>query len=181
MNTFLPTIAIMTAVQTWMKAAVLTPASAPNPAVNLVEDCQFYSSPDLVRAFQELKSFKNRICLIIPSYDHYQETREGNSLKIHCVRQFTLLLCDRDVGNRQKASTGDPADPAHPGVLAMKDYVENNLIALNFDFLPALLVLHPLEGQPFKLVDKDRTDLAGRLGWLMTWQADAGDRVFTIR
>jgi len=179
-NDYLGTVDIMQAMQDFLIGLVLVPQAGDTPAVPLFENVQFYSSPDLVKAFQELRSFQNRVCLIIPSGEEYTDERQGNSLTVHCTRILELLICDRDQGKRQQASTGS-GDPAHPGVLVMKDLLENQLIAQNFSFAPRLLRTRPQSGQPFKLVDKDRANLPGRLGWQMTWHVDAGDRVFTCR
>jgi hypothetical protein len=178
---FLSHAAIMTAIQTWMKAQVLVPSTPSTPAVNLFDDVQFYSQPNLLLAMQELKTFKNRICLIVPTFDEYQYQMSGASVEVHVEREFIFLFCDKDVGFRQKASTGDPNDPAHPGVLALAEYLENNLICQNFNFLPVLLRLRPVNGEAFIMQDKTRADLAGRLGWKMLWRAGAADQVFSVR
>ncbi len=169
---FLQTIDLMAALKAALEAIELA------PGVKLFDRVDYFSSPNLLNAFDELRIFKRRVCLIVPSADDYTNRVEGASLTTNTTREFILLLADRDYGVRQRAQIGDSDDPIEkPGVLRMKDKLEAELLGSDLGNSPRLVALRPTEGQAFVLQGKDRDEAAGREGWQMTWIADAGDAI----
>lgn len=176
---FISTLAIMQAMKTFLAALPLVDGA---PDVKLFDKVEFYSMPNLVKGLEELRLFKKRICLIIPSGDDFENELQGGDLHCEATYDFELLIADRNYGKRQDAATGDDVGPnTNPGVVAMKDIVVEKLFGQSLGFLPRRLNLRPVGGQALLLTAKERDDASGREAWQMTWSADAGDRVAKTR
>jgi hypothetical protein len=79
---------------------------------------EFYDAEDLGSAFEELRIYGDRICLIIPSGDDWESEELNGALISKPKRQFLLLISDRNPAGRMKGLTGDGT---RPGVLTLKD------------------------------------------------------------
>jgi hypothetical protein len=180
MNTFLSTLDLMAAMKTFIASIDLSPAipaeppDEPTPAVKLFDAVHPYATPNLLQALEDLLEFDDRVCLIIPSGDDFSERRNGRLIEISCVREFELLIADRDYGDRQAAATG--SDDA-PGVIRMKDLLVEKMLGEDLGFAPRLARSRPAAGQPLLLQGKERDALAGRNAWQMTWRLDAGEMI----
>ena len=174
-NEFIPTIDIMAALKTFLAAIVLTPAEGETPEVKLFDKVEFYTMPNLVKALEDLRIFKQRVCLIVPSGDEFDNEVEGRQLTSDADYEFVLLMADRDYGRRQDASTGDDK---RPGVIRIKDIVIKELLGENLGFAPRRLNFRPIDGGPVLLSEKQREEASGREAWQITWQCDAGTCVF---
>jgi hypothetical protein len=167
-NTFISTLELLGRVKARL---VAMEASAGVPLFDKVE---FYAQPNIVKALEELRLFKQKICLIVPSGDDYESEFAGVDVRSEVTREFVLLFSDRDYGKRQDASTGDEK---RVGVIAMKDAIEENLLGQNLDYNPRMIRLRPMTGEAVLLSDKDKDRLTGREAWSMTWQASGGRKI----
>lgn len=171
MNTFIPTLTLMGQVKTLLTALQLS------PGVALFDKVEVYSTPDLVKARRELLLFDNRLCLIIPSGNDYENKFAGKEVQTEVKREFVLLLTDRDFSKRKNAALGSGSDT--PGVVKMNDLVEAALLGQNLGQSPVMLRMHPLNSEAFQLVGESEEQSTGRAAWQMTWQCSGGRMVVT--
>src|SRR5688572_21331605 len=111
-NTFIPTLELLDKVKTLLAALETA------PGVKLFDKVEFFAHADIVAALEDLRIFKQKVCLIVPSGDSYENAEAGTDLRSEVQREFVLLFADRDYGKRQDASTGDAT---RKGVIYMKD------------------------------------------------------------
>lgn len=162
---FIPTLELLAKVKT--RLAALNSA----PATLLFEKVEFYAHSDLVAALEDLRIFKQRVCLIVPSADSYESQNSGTEIQTEADREFVLLFADRDYGRRQDASSGDAQ---RVGVIGMKDIIEGDLLGANLDYNPRLLRLRPVAGEPVLLTSAEKDRVSGREAWAQTWRYCAG-------
>jgi hypothetical protein len=167
-NTFIPTLELLGKVKTLLAALETAPGT------KLFEKVEYYSAADLVSALEELRIFKQRVCVIVPSANQYESEMSGTENHLKCWREFVLIFSDRDYGRRQDASTGDAE---RVGVVAMNDFIEENLAGQNLGYKPRLLNMHPLDGEAVALTKAQKEILSGRSVWSMTWRACAGRKI----
>jgi hypothetical protein len=165
MNALITTLGILNAIKA---VVVALPISADVPAVKMFETVQFFTEPDLVAALAQLRIVQNRVCLIIPSADRYEPTRAGREIRIEALREVTFLFADRHFGQPNLGSIGDDQ---RPGVLTMKDTLEEMLIGNNLGLKPRLLRMHPLHGEALNIALEQSQQ---RKAWLMSWEVSAG-------
>lgn len=165
MSAFIPTLELLAKVKT--RLAALTSA----PGVLLFDKVEFYAHINIVSALEDLRIFKQRVCLIVPSGDSYESENAGTDLRTVAYRDFVLLFADRDYGRRQDASSGDAQ---RVGVVGITNIIESDLLGANLDYAPRLIHLHPVEGSPVLLTSQDKDRLNGREAWTMTWRYCAG-------
>ena len=170
---FIPTYTLLDSLKTFLADLELAPATDEQPAVKF-DRVEMYSALDLVQALEDLRIFKNRVCLIVPSSDDSENVSEGTELRSSLVRTFEIIVADRDYGRRQNASTGD-ADTL--GVIRIKDIVHEKLWGSNLGLEPRRLNFRLIGGEAIVLTQKQRETLSGREAWQMTWQCDAGTAV----
>jgi len=173
---FTDTIPIMTALKARMSALKWTPPVDGAIEEPLFDRVEFYNTPDILQGFAELRIFKKRICLIIPSNDNYENERSGPSLITRLERTIILLISDRDFGNRQHASTGDKNNPS---VLEMNRLVINDVIGKNLGFLGCLV--QPKSAGEVTITGQARDDSAGRLAWSIELGVLAGELITSTR
>ncbi|HEY1170234.1 MAG TPA: hypothetical protein VGH19_02585 [Verrucomicrobiae bacterium] len=160
---FIDTLAVLAKLKTRLAALEL---EAGTPLFDKVE---YYSSTDLLKALQELRLFKNRVCLIVPGDDDFVNDVSGRSLNTVLERHVFLLLADRDYGRRQSAATGDENTP---GVIAMKDRVVSELTGKNLDSRQVLV--KPVNGTPLLIQGPKREEAAGREAWNIELVVECG-------
>ena len=161
---FVPTLTILAALQTQISALKL--ADGTTPAFAKVV---YYDKPDLLRALQELRVFDNRLCLIVPDGDRYENTTDGRVINGIVHRSIILLLADRQPAVRQAASTGDAQTP---GVIALNEIVVGALYGSDLG-LASVRVL-PEHATPVQISDANRRDLPGREAWSLDLTVTAG-------
>jgi hypothetical protein len=166
----LTTLELLAALKTRLSALTVGSTSEP-----LFERIEYYSEPDLLRALQEIRVFKKRVCILIPAGDTFETETAGNSstLAIKIEREVVILLGDRDVTKPQEASTGGDGNP---GVVAMKDQVFDALVNHDLSLGQYNLFLRPTDSQPLTIADE--TEAPGRRAWQMSWIAHAGTEHF---
>lgn len=166
------TTTILPLLKALLEALTLTP---PTP---LFEKVEVFSMINLLQALEDLRVFKNRVCLVIPGDDAFENEVAGRELRTPTYRSFHLLMADRNYGARQRASTGS-VESTNPGVIVMKEKVEDALVGINFGLLGARV--RPIHGEPFALQDDDRDAAAGRECWKFEISVEAGTRITSNR
>jgi hypothetical protein len=170
LNQFIGTVTLMAALKT------LIAALESAPGVKMFERVDYFATPNLVEALQQLKIAKSRICLIVPSANNYDTKIAGREVQTETIREFILLLADRDFGKRQNALTGGTNSP---GVVAMNDLLEDRLLGQNLNQAPIPIKLRPSTSEVFQLLGNDEDQTTGRIAWQMTWQCSAGRKIVT--
>lgn len=165
MNTFISTLDLLNKLKAFLVAMELT------PGVLLFERVEIYENADLVKAIADLKISKNRICVIVPSADEYENGFAGEEVRTEAKREFIFMLADRVAGNTQAGLVGNDTKP---GVAKMKGLVEEALTGNNLGCMPVRIRLHALSGGPVTLASEDK---ANRSCWQMTWQCSGGRKV----
>ncbi len=160
---FTDTLTVLAKLKTRLAALELT-AGTP-----LFDKVEYYSSTDLLKALQELRVFKNRVCLIVPGDDDFMNEVSGRTLNTVVERHVFLLLADRDYGRRQAAATGDENTQ---GVIAMKDKVVSDLTGKNLDSRQVLV--KPVNGTPLLIQGPKREEAAGREAWNLELVVECG-------
>lgn len=160
---FTPTLSILAALKHRMEFLELEDGR------RAFEVVAYYSAPDLIRALQELRIHKNRVCLIIPDSDEYENEVSGRVLFTRCFRRVLILLADRDFGRRQDAATGDGTNP---GVILLDNLVISDLLGqtLGFDGVR----VEPVFAQPVLITGKERDETTGREAWQIELMIEAG-------
>lgn len=129
-----------------------------------------YRNENLIQALEDLYAFgDDRVCLIVPSGDHYDNSTSGTNNYVARTTEFVLLIADRDFSKEQAELTGNAETP---GVIALKDLVVAALTGSNLN-LPGIALL-PTSGDPLRLTDKEREDAPGRDCWAQTFNTTAG-------
>jgi hypothetical protein len=160
---FVPTLAVLDALKLRLSALEI------ENGVLAFEKVETYPQPRLIQALQELRIFTNRVCLIIPDGDLYQNELRGRNLITRCLRRVILLLADRDFGRRRNASTGDENTF---GVLRLGDAAIDSLTGESLDL--ANVRVRPALSQPLLIAGKDRDESIGREAWMIHLEILAG-------
>ncbi|MCD6050545.1 MAG: hypothetical protein K0Q55_1948 [Verrucomicrobia bacterium] len=160
---FIDTLTVLAKLKTRLVALEIEPGTP------LFDKVEYYSSTDLLKALQELRVFKNRVCLIVPGDDDFFNEVSGRSLTTVVERHVFLLLADRDYGRRQAAATGDENTP---GVIAMKDHVVADLTGKNLD--SRMVLVKPVNGTPLLIQGPKREEAAGREAWNLELAVECG-------
>lgn len=160
---FIDTITILGKLKTRLAALELVPGTP------LFDKVEYYSSTDLLKALEELRLFKNRICLIVPGDDDFGNEVSGRTMTTEVARHIHILMADRDYGRRQSAATGDANTP---GVVKIKDQVVDDLVGKNLD--SRFCLVKPVESGPVLIQGPRREDAAGREAWTLELAIDCG-------
>ncbi len=160
-----PTLTVLDALKAKIEALQWVPAAGAAEAA--FQKVALFDMSDLETALQELLIFDGRVCVIVLVSEQF-ENGAGGGLKLimRQLRHVSLLIADRDYGNRQNALTGSETSP---GVLALKDLVlSGQVLGLLTSGAPAVslgITVTPTQGAFVRLVDQTRENLAGRLCW----------------
>jgi hypothetical protein len=107
---------IAAALQTAVKAAQMI-APFNGPAFGNVA---LFDSENLVAAFQYLLIVEQRVCVIVPLEERWENISKQGRLITKRVLPVMLLVSDRDIASRQVALYGDNTTP---GAFALRDLV----------------------------------------------------------
>lgn len=180
---FVSTLALLSAVNTAVSAARYHQASPADPAVlsddssdpKLFEKVAFYPDRNLARALTDLRVMKNRVCLIVPQGDTYENERKGQIARSDRTTEFMLIMADRDfsIDAGQLGST-----PRSPGILNLKDLAVDLLVKKSFVVESQVVYFAPSAGAVVQLDWKEdrapAADMKGRECWHQLFIANAG-------
>lgn len=152
------------------------------PEVSGERAVRAYSHPNIAAALEELLIFEDRVCLIVPGRDEYQNEENGRELVTRCARTFFILLADRDYGDRLAAHLGDSDTP---GVIEMNRLVVENLLGTDLGIRGVKVM--PESGEAMTVTREgtaarvSEDELAGREAWALTLRIDCGEEVTQTR
>ncbi|MBI5693668.1 MAG: hypothetical protein HZC55_26625, partial [Verrucomicrobia bacterium] len=165
---FVPTLQILFALKAELESLPL-PEGAPGE--KLFERVDFHENKKLREALADLLIVKQRVCIVVPGGDSYENFKEGRTVRSVCTQTFDLLIADRAWarGGHDAVFGG----PSNLGVLAMKDAVRDHFVAHPQLGLPHV-VLTPQEGAHIEIADSDAKDSPGRECFVLHYSTPAG-------
>lgn len=148
-------------------AGLLWGDAAPGvPAFDLVE---VYDQPDLMEALKERLLLKNRVCLVIPDRTRISNELKGTQLHGELIRDFLLIVLDKNAGDRQSANSGGDRNP---GSWLLRDLVIESMHGALCGTEGVYCTLD--EAEPIRFRDKARTELSGRGAEMVLLSAHCG-------
>lgn len=160
------TIDVLNAVKAYIAALQLEDESGP-----LFDHVQLYDTTELDEAFADLLVRKDRVCLIVPFGDSYNNVVKTNTLR--CEGEYTIafLLADKDTRNGQKAVFGNGDNL---GTIGLKDRLVEELTGNNFNIKRVALL--PIEGDTLEISeDKPKGKQSHtRKGWIHIFKTPSG-------
>lgn len=176
---FITSLALLTAVQTRLAAQRYTQEpgheavlSTDPAATKSFDQVKFFSHQNLASALKALRVMANRICVIVPVGDTYQDVKKGEILSATRTSEFMLMLADRDFTANAGQMTGTPTSP---GILALKDLTIQDFLTQPLVIGGRAVVVRPGAGAIVQMEWKEGdTALIGRESWHQLFHADAG-------
>lgn len=136
---------------------------------------RLFDQESLVEAFKWLALADQRVCVIVPGDEHFEE-KAGHGTKLVITRMVPvlLLISDRVLGDRVTALYGNPA--AQPPVLGAYGLHELVLPVVTGQLVtaPAKAVSVPISSSLFVVKDKQQTNLPGRSAIALEVQVRGG-------
>ena len=99
---------VLSGLITALRALTCERDGAPVPAFEAVEA---FDLTDLVEALQRLVAARDRVCLVIYDGTSFDSRRNGQALHTSSVRRFTVVVADRNFGDRMTAFVGSTDSP----------------------------------------------------------------------
>lgn len=164
---FVPTLSILAA----LKAALL---EIPHPSLageTLFQIVDFHENKKLAEALKDLVAVKQRVAIIVPAGDLYENFKEGRTVRSVRTSSFDLLIADRSWTKGGYEAVVGGAN--NVGVWRMKDLVTAHLVARCQLGLPEVILM-PTEGAHITLADADVKDSAGRECFVLNYETPAG-------
>jgi hypothetical protein len=159
---------IVTAFLTGLAAVKLPVAFGADVAA--FQKVKAYDLEDLLKALEDLLIFKDRAALVLFEQCEHENRVDGRVMKVKRDVRVSVLIADRDWGNRQKALMGeDPAEGATPGALLLGNLCVEAMIGEN-----AGMIIEAETGEIFALSGKKRENAAGRIAWRQEFKVTAG-------
>lgn len=155
------TAALVTAV-----AAITHDFGDGNGAVPLFELVVKYDAPDLLDAAADTLKYKDRVCLVVPGTEDYEDKGDGESniAVLERISDFSLVITDNDFADGQESYFGTG------GVVAMKDLVVNALKGNGLG-IPGVSMLIERGGP---LDQREEGGNRKRKGWIARFYTSAG-------
>lgn len=167
---FIATLSILDALKAHLTALEISAGVAAFQAV------EYYSQPRLIQALQDLRVHKNRVCLIVPDDEVFENELSGRILITRRTKQVIILLADRQVGRRQDASTGN--DSGTYGVETLGFCAMDELTGLSLGL--AGCRIRPTSAGPVTIEGTDREKATGREAWRIELDIEAGIKKTTL-
>ena len=136
---------------------------------------RLFDLESLVEAFKWLSLADQRVCVIIPGEERFEEKAgHGTKLVITRLLPVTLLISDRVIGDRFTALYGSAT--AQPPVIGAYGLYELVLPVVTGAIVtsPVKAVAVPKAGSPFVVKDKQQTNLPGRSAIALEVQVRGG-------
>ena len=165
---FVPSLSILSA----LKAALVEiphPTLAGEPLFEVVD---FHENKKLAEALKDLVTVKQRVAVIVPGGDLYENIKEGRTVRSVRTSTFDILAADRawTKGGYAAVFGGEK----NVGVLRMKDLVIAHLITRCQLGLPSV-ILQPNEAAFITLAEADVKDSPGRECLVVNYETPAGE------
>ena len=169
---YVPTLSILTALQTFLAALPHPDAARAQAGDKLFERVELHENKKLKEALKDLTVVKQRVALIVPGGDSYQNFREGRATRSVRTTALDVLVADRawTKGGHEAVMGG----ANNVGVIRMKDLVTNALAESPQLGLP-YVVLAPTDGAMITIANEDIKDTPGRECWVTAFETPAGE------
>lgn len=154
--------------------AIPLPGGAPN--AKLFERVDYHENKKLREALADLIIVKQRVCIIVPAGESYENTKEGRTVSSKQTQAFDLLIADRSYtkGGHEAVFGG----AGNLGVLRMKDEVRDWFLTRPQLGL-AFVCLTPEEAAHIEIADSDAKDSPGRECYVFHYTTPSGEAVLT--
>ena len=173
---FVATITLLNALKTALEALPHTDADKALAGEKLFERVDFHENKKLREALSDLVIVKQRVAIIVPGGESFQNERQGRTVLSKRSTSFDLLIADRawTKGGHEAVFGG----ANNIGVLRMAEAVVNALVAAPQLGLP-YVVLQPQDGAQIEIADSELKDSPGRECYVLNYTTPAGEE--TIR
>jgi len=171
---YVDTLRLLGAVKTALEALPHPDPVQAADGVKLFERVDFHENKKLREALRDLTIIKQRVAIIVPGGESFQNIKEGRTIRSVRACTFDLLIADRawTKGGHEAVFGGDK----NIGVLAMKDQVLNAFIENSQLGLP-YVVLQPQDGAEIEIADDQVKDVPGRECYVLNYSTPAGEAV----
>ncbi|MDR1284225.1 MAG: hypothetical protein LBK99_25915 [Opitutaceae bacterium] len=169
---YIATLDIMQAVKTALAKLRIDPAdpaSAP-----LFETIDMHINKNLKQALKNLLILDQRVCLIVPGGENFENVREGRTIRSEKDITFDLLIADRDWAEKGHDATF--GGPDNIGILRMADRVVAHLLEKP-QLGMAYVCLVPTAMRPIDVPADDVKDSPGRECYLINYETPAGSAI----
>ncbi len=168
---FVPTLQILAGLQRHLEAI---PHPDGGEGAKLFERVDMHENKKLREALLDLTIIKQRVCIIVPGGDSYENFKEGRTVRSKLTQTFDLLIADRawTKGGHEAVFGG----AKNLGVLRMKDLVRDYFLEHPQLELP-WVALTPEEGAHIEIADSDAKDSPGRECFVLNYSTPAGEAV----
>lgn len=139
-------------------------------AIPAFEAVALFDLTDLLEALKELVAAKDRVCLVIFAGTDFDNRISGQALHTKAVRRVTLVVADRNFGDRLKAFIGDDQSP---GAYLLADRIVEQLRG-PLDGVPGAYI-QPMDAEPMSIDGKVRDELVGRGAMLVQLEVVGGE------
>jgi hypothetical protein len=160
-----------------LKAALESlPLPGTTTGEKLFERVEFHENKKLREALSDLIIIKQRVAIIVPGGDSYENLKEGRVVRSRRTSTFDMLLADRSwtKGGHDAVFGG----AQNVGVFAMKDIVVDYFVANPQLDLP-WVVLTPEQGAMIEIADSEAKDSPGRECCVLNYSTPAGESTIT--
>jgi len=173
---FVSTLTLLNAVKTALEALPHTDPAQAALGVKLFERVDFHENKKLREALTDLTIIKQRVAIIVPGGQSFQNERQARTVLSKRSFSFDLLIADRawTKAGRDAVFGGEK----NIGVIRMADEVLNAFIANPQIGLP-YVVLQPEDGAQIEIADSDVKDSAGRECYVLNYSTPAGEAVIS--
>lgn len=137
-----------------------------------------YDLKDLAVAVRELLALDDRVALIIYEGDKWSNDAIGYTATFELVRQVTVLVTDRQLGDRTAATLGGDYNP---GAYLLADLVNEDLLgSVTINRADAAgassrrVWMRPTDGQPMLIEGRVREELVGRSAKVLSFEVLSG-------
>jgi hypothetical protein len=168
---------VLTALDTKLRAVMWDPPGGGSVAA--FGTVGTFDLSDLAQALRELLVVSDRAALIIYQGTQYDARASGRDVTAECVRDISILVTDRDVGNRMAALVGGEVTP---GAALLADLVAERLLGSlpipGVDAAGASRLRGWVEivaTTPFAIEDRVRDVLVGRTAMVVRLLVHCGD------
>jgi hypothetical protein len=146
--------------------------------VKAFQEVKIYDLEDLLKAIEELLTFKDRVAIMVMDNAQHDTEILGRQLTAKRTIELTVLLADRHWGNRQIALLGSsPEGPQEtPGAIQLSHLLINGITGEQ----SGGIIVQPGFGEIFALEGKTRDNATGRIAWRQEFTIAAGRLLKTL-
>lgn len=171
---FVPALTILGKLRELLLAMPHPDQAMADAGEKLFERVEFHENKKLKEALADLTILKQRVAILVPGGDDYENKREGRAIRSTRSSTFDLLIADRawTKGGHEAVFGG----AKNVGVLTMQELVVNALCD-NPQLGLAYVVLAPTGGAQITIADEDVKDSPGRECFVLNYETPSGERV----